>query len=110
MIRWFKEKLSKRSFKFWWQRRTRGWDDSDTWALDGIIAKFVLPRLRRFKEINFGYPNIFTEESWDEAIDDMIYALEICERELVGVVDDADFDRVERGLELFGKYFRALWW
>ena len=41
----------KRSLRFWWQRGTRGWDDSETWGLDGTLARFILPRLQRFKEV-----------------------------------------------------------
>ena len=41
----------KRAIKHWWQRRTRGWDDSDTYSLDITIAKFALPRFKRLREI-----------------------------------------------------------
>ncbi len=108
----FKQLKDKRWWKFLWQRWTRGWDDSDTWALDGVIAKFTLPRLRRFRQLTFGHPHGLTMDEWEEIIDDMIYALEICEKELDTVVghDGADWNRVNRGLELFGLYFRDLWW
>ena len=39
-----------RNLKYFWQRRTRGWDDSDLYSLDYTIAKFVLPRLKVFAE------------------------------------------------------------
>lgn len=102
----------KRSLRYWWQRRTRGWDDSDTWSLDGTIAKFALPRLKRFRELNNGFPggDDMTMEKWNAQLDDMIYALGICVREMDDIVDDADWDRVEKGLEAFGKNFRHLWW
>jgi hypothetical protein len=100
------------SIKRWWQRRTRGWDDSDTWSLDYTIAKFALPRLIRFKELNNGYPGDFaTPEAWDEAIDKMIYSLQACIKHNEGNdIDIADWPRVKEGLELFGKHFMALWW
>jgi len=105
--------LKLRDFRHWWQRRTRGWDDSDTWGLDGTIAEFVLPRLRRFKELNNGFPgHDLTWESWNAALDDMIYAMDICDQEKTSSQDDdtVDWERVQRGLELFGKHFRDLWW
>lgn len=96
----------KRFFKFFWQRRTRGWDDSETWNLDYTIAKFALPRLKRFKELNCGYPGDLTEEKWDLILDDMIYALDFYQ--------DDDFctsldDRAKKGLKYFGEYFESLW-
>lgn len=100
--------LCKRSIRFWWQRRTRGWDDSDTWSLDAVVARFVLPRLIRFKEVNIAFPPEFTEDGWNAALDDMIYALSQCTE--VKYDEDIDWDRVKRGLELFGQHFRSLWW
>lgn len=106
----FSWSLAKRSVRFWWQRRTRGWDDSETWGLDSTIAKWTLPRLRRFRELNFGHPGDMTMEEWNSTIDDMIYGLEVCEKESDSVVVDCDWDRVQRGLEAFGRHFRNLWW
>ncbi len=101
--------LFKRRLKHWWQKRTRGWSDEDTWGLDHVIAKFVLPRLKRFKELNNGFPEGFNEKTWNIAIDEMIYALEVCSRDdYFG--DDIEWERVELGLRLFGKHFRDLWW
>lgn len=101
----------KRSSKLWWQRKTRGWDDSDTWSLDHTIAKFALPRLKKFKELNIGYPNDMTWEEWNVILDEMYYALE-CVASLEFTEDEGkiDWNRVETGLQYFGKYFRDLWW
>lgn len=108
------------------QRITRGWDDSDTWSLDYTIAKFALPRLKRFQELNNGWPDkdFMTFEKWNEAIDKMIWSFEqICNNfDGLDMWDDTiskednykkikEFDdKVQEGLNLFGKYFRALWW
>jgi hypothetical protein len=63
LANWWKNRIAAplrrlfrgRWLKFWWQRRTRGWDDSVTWNLDTTIARFALPRLRRFRELPHGY-------------------------------------------------------
>lgn len=104
--------LTQRNKKFEKQRKKRGWDDSDTWGLDGIIAKFTLPRLKRFRKIHCTNPIGLTMKEWNKIIDDIIYALEICEIELDGILDDRDcnWDRVDRGLKYFGERFRDLWW
>jgi hypothetical protein len=40
----------KREIKFFWQRLTRGFDDSVTWNLDITVAKFMLPRFKLYRE------------------------------------------------------------
>lgn len=104
--------IIKRSIKHWWQRRTRGWDDSVTWNLYTDIAKFVLPRLKRFKELHNGYPAGTSEKTWEKNLDDMIYAMDVAVKESDVWVgdDDVDWYRVSRGLRAFGTKFRNLWW
>lgn len=58
--------LTKRSIKHWFQRRIRGFDDSETWSLDLKISQFVLPRLKRFKKLSITHPMGLTEEEWDD--------------------------------------------
>ena len=51
----------------------------ETWNLDINLAKYIIPRLKKFKELNNGYPGISemdTPEKWDEALDKMIQAFE----------------------------------
>jgi hypothetical protein len=73
-----------------WQNLTKGWNDSDLWSLDHTVAVYMLPRLKRFKEILHGHPNFYTDpanpteeenfedgmKKWKEIIDKMIYAFE----------------------------------
>ena len=117
----------RRKVRFFFQRLTRGWDDSELWSLNYTIAKFTLPRLQRFKNYHMSYPNndddYKSSEDWQKILDKMIYGLQACihiwyaEEKIV--VDDVvyekyediewDWFRVSEGLELFGKYFRDLW-
>lgn len=41
----------RRTYRYFWQRRTRGWDDSELWALDVSFARWMLPRLIRIREV-----------------------------------------------------------
>ena len=102
----------KRRFRFLWQRLTRGWSDDDTWNLDIPIAKFILPRLRRFKELNNGYPSDMTETEWDEKIDQMIEAFDLLIKTYDGDVDETveTDEKIDTGLKLFGEKLRNLWW
>ena len=116
-IRFYRpEFLTKRYWRHWWQRRVRGWDDSDTWSLDWTMAKFILPRLKLFKKVNNGHPGNLTEESWDEMIDKMIFAMQLLADGRWDYDSDdieksrADWDKVQEGLNLFGEYFQHLWW
>lgn len=99
----------KRFFLFGYQKRTRGFSDDDTWNLDVTIAKFILPRLIKFREKNNGYPYGMSESEYAQILDDMIYSFDAITKQW-----DKDFvadnDRIQKGLDLFAKYYRALWW
>lgn len=109
----FKWRLIKRKIRLLWQRLTRGWDDSDTWSLDYTIAKFTLPRLKRFQELKMSHPAFLTIEEWDDVLNKIIFALEVViddldvksDRELV----NEDYVKMQEGLELLGAYFFHLW-
>lgn len=71
--------MRKRQRKKWLKKHGKYVPYSDLWSLDITIAKFVLPRLKKFKKENIGYPGIEemdTHEKWDEALDKMILAFE----------------------------------
>lgn len=88
------------------QRLERGFDDTETWNLDVTISAFIVPRLKRFKEVSNGYPADLTEEQWDEALDKMIKFFEFS-------ADDSKFleeNIYSEGFDLFCKYFHSLWW
>ena len=98
-----------RAIRHWFQRRVRGWDDSDLGRLDETIAKFVVPRLERFMEIDHGCPNEFSPDQWKEALGEMLYALKAHAIGCGESEKDIDWGRVQKGMELFGKFFRFLW-
>jgi len=100
--------IIKRDAKFLWQRVTRGWDDSVTWSLDTEIARFVLPRLKRFREITKCYPPDLTPEEWNGILDEMIWAFDIAAH--MRDLDPRDSKRYARAKKLFAKYFDHLWW
>ena len=99
-----------RWLRFFWQRRRRGFDDSDTWSLDSTVSEFVLPRLRRFKEVNIGYPGSLTPEEWDLILDKMIAAFEFGASEERWDDKGEGYSKHKEGLELFSRYFWDLWW
>jgi hypothetical protein len=111
-IDWY---LIKRGLRLWWQRRTRGWSDDETWNLEHTAAKWLLPRLKRFKELNIAHPVELTADDWDDILDKIIFSLEHvgCEDSWWGDLDDwtqEKQDRIQEGLTLLGKWWMDLWW
>ncbi len=87
------------------QYKERGFDDTEIWSLYNSIARYVLPRLKRFREIHGDYPANLTAEEWNKILDKMIKAFEL-------ISEDTLFefkDEVEEGLSLFRIYFFDLW-
>ena len=112
------DKKDRRYKLFVGQLKTNGFNDSETWALDSVIAKFILPRLIRFKELNIGYPgNEITWEKWNEMLDDMIFAFswslhydDDLTEEPSPVEKRRNWVRHDRGMKTFAKWFHHLWW
>ena len=92
----------------------------DTYSLFYWIAPKIVRWLKSYKKDNDrrfgGYPCAFTQEGdkndegsqrWSDALNEMIYGFQY-------TFDDPDFvpaeyERAEKGRELFGKYFDHLW-
>lgn len=100
-----------RSVRFFWQRLTRGWDDSETWSLDYSLSKLIAPRLKRFKEVTCGRPADTTEQQWNEDLDKMIAAFEFLgSEERWSNYDKKKWTEVQEGIDLFAKNYIGLWW
>ena len=97
--------------KYVQQRLERGFDDSETWSLDYTIASFILPRLKRFKEVTNGYPaNFETFEEWIAVIDKIIKAFENkVNSDNLEWTEEIEAE-INEGLTLFAKWFSHLWW
>jgi len=106
------EKEDDREKKYSKQRIERGFDDSETWCLASTITRFILPRLKRFKDITIAYPGeIETPEDWNNIVEKMIVAFELV------LSDDASWmwseeekKQFEEGMDLFKKWYLGLWW
>jgi len=90
------------------QRKKRGFDDIELWNLDRTIAKFVLPRLIRYKSVSIKFSCV-TPDEWDAELDKMITAFFLICDDNYSIDSDRDAE-IEEGLKRFGEYFRALWW
>ncbi len=117
-----------RPSRFWYQRATRGWDDTETWDLGNTTwGQWMHPRLVRYKEVCQGYPGGLHDEdfpehehgeaTWQAMIDDMIYAFDSLAHDGEfhvgpGPYDYEKFDeeRTSRGLALWAEWHMAVWW
>lgn len=108
-------KLMRRAVLFFWQRRTRGFDDSEIWSLPEPLAKLIHARLLRFQEIKKSYPMGMTEAEWTTTISEMIWTFDwiASGKHWDGSPDDEkharDMNRARCGLQLFAKYYFDLW-
>lgn len=92
------------------QREERGFDNTELWALDTAISKFIAPRLIAFRDMKAGYPGCFTaQEEWITILDKMIRAFQLCSEDRV-VFSKVEEAEMEEGLDLFRRYFHCLWY
>lgn len=99
--------------------------DDELWNFDVTICNWIIPRLKRFKQINCAYPGrepMDTPEAWDEALDKMIRGFEILKDDPIDkywyegcdmkeIINKAEEDRkiAHEGLQLFVDWFESLW-
>jgi hypothetical protein len=120
-ISFFEWRNLKQQIKFFGQRLFRGWDDSDTWSLDYSLAKQILPRLERLRQKIEQCPAtpLLDDDDckkWLDILDKMVFAftkiIEQNDGEKMFSIDDErkENEKIQEGLDLFGKYYRNLWW
>lgn len=62
--------MNNRQRKKWLKKQDLYVNPKETWSLDITFAKYIVPRLKKFKELNNGYPGmdeVDTPGKWDEA-------------------------------------------
>jgi hypothetical protein len=75
----------------------------------------MLPRLKRFREIDLSLPANITDEDWKVILDKIIEAFELIkfewEDEYNSTIDEYKEreEKIKEGLSLFAKYYRDLW-
>jgi hypothetical protein len=98
------------------QRFERGFDDTETWHMDRTMALFIIPRLKRFMEVNNGIANGETQESYDEKLRFIISAFEnyYVSDKYFNSVDIEErkklTDDVRLAVEYLSKLWFELWW
>ena len=114
---------------YWWKRiwyRIRhGFDPADTWSLDNVLARWMVPRLKYLQENKHGYPtrmykdnigqNATDEESeqavarWDYILGEIIWTFEFYIDDDAEYCSDEEWERWKAGMLLFTEYYQSLW-
>ncbi|NFH74191.1 hypothetical protein FDA25_16810 [Clostridium botulinum] len=91
--------------------------NSELWDLDLTIINFILPRLKKFKNININsYPTkCHSIENWYNIIDKMIWSFQFAKD--VGRLnysneyrkDSTNWNKYNEGMDLFKKHLLDLW-
>lgn len=106
--------------KWFWQRRTRGWDDREIWSLDHTFAEWVVPRLELLRERKHGVPaSMFegdaddeasfaeAEKRWNEVMDKMIYGFKLkAAEDYCWIKKIKEYEEAKR---LFCEHLDSLW-
>ena len=112
-------RIIKRNIKYWFQRRTRGWSDDETWNLDYEFIKWINSRFKKYKELASKIVDLedhkFTYKRKKytqlELIDKVI---ELSDTLLASYwVYEDDFDKYGIANEIFDIFktiFWAMWW
>jgi len=93
--------------------------------MDYTLAVIIVPLLKDLKRRKKGYPVVLTRELWNHFLLQMIWSFEEIknncpsEDEIHNQNDNdqelrnrliAYNDRIQEGLDLFGTWYRDLWW
>ena len=101
----------KRFVRLTYQKLTKGWSDEDTWSLDHSLAKLILPRLKRFREVTIARPWDINEKEWYDILDQMIFGFEFyAAGKQWESPPKEDYERANNGIKLFAEYYPCLWW
>lgn len=91
------------------QQKELGFDSTELWNLDSTIAKFVYPRLKMFSKNAVHHPPGVTWKEFKSILDEITEAFRL-------IADDEEYgwsvennEKIQKGLELFSKYFGSLW-
>jgi hypothetical protein len=124
-----------RKIKWAYQRATRGWSDSDSWDIRGYFESVVPPMLRKIAEDHAGCPGelydsaMVNDECWRWKIileeiaqgfeaagqmDRLAHKWEKTESGGYQMKYDEELNKeltkkMDRGLELFSKFYLNLW-
>jgi len=92
------------------QRLERGFDDSELWNLDMTFVEFMLPRIKRFREVHCGYPGRLTDKKWNKILDEIIKGFELYKEFAYDVsLSPEQGKQINKAFKLFSQYIYDMW-
>lgn len=91
------------------QRGTKGYCYKDVWSIDGYLCEIIPQMLKQLKQNQLGFPTDLTSEEWDGILDEIIEGFERGSKVHNYEATEEDMKVINRGLELFAKYYFHLW-
>ena len=96
------------------QRDENGFDDTETWHLDKTVALFLIPRIKRYIQVNNGFPAGMTEELYNEKLNYIVKAFEeyyLDENVEVSLeLEKERLSNAKKAVAILGEIWFDLWW
>lgn len=111
--------IIKRSIKYWFQRRIRGWSDDECWNLDISFIKWVNSRFKKYKEqaskiVDLEYHKFtYKRKKYTqlELIDKIIYLTDEYIKKVNLCLSEIDLDPIKNEIfDIFKKIYWTMWW
>lgn len=85
--------------------------NQEVYSLNITLAKFILPRIIKFKELADSYPSQLNSiEEWHYILDQIIWSLDKhIKDDLSSKTTENEINKYNNGMMLFAKYFADLW-
>jgi putative NADH-flavin reductase len=91
--------------------KEKGYCEFEMWCLATTVAKFVLPRLKEFR--NIVKKDVFRKENYAASLKDfdaMIYSFQqIVDNKHTWIKEEQSL-KIQKGLDLFSKHLIGMWW
>ena len=89
-------------------------DKKDLYNLDKTLAEYILPRVKRFREINKeSYPaDLKDMKAWNKILDQIIFSFQYSLKESIEAdekIREKNQRKYKKGMKLFAEYFEDLW-
>ena len=95
-----------RSFKWLWQRMTRGWADCDTWSADAYLREVIPQMLEHLRDYMPGHPYGLTKKKWDGILTKIVEGFDAYRK--INELDyksDEEREALEKKFQAAGKLF-----
>ena len=107
ILRELKFKIKK--LKSFFVRGCHGWSPMDTWSFDIYLAVIISDGIKYLRKNTRAHPVNLSEEEWEEILEKIEIGFKIYVSSLDCSFTPREEERIKESLELFIKYFSALW-